>query len=226
LEIARTLAGRGYDIALHYGRSRDDAQQAARQIKAAGVDCRLFGADLSKFEQVQALAAGVMEQMPHCTVLVNSAAIFERAGLADTDEAVFDRHFAINFKAPFFLSRAMATHWTKNNVRGNIVNILDTRVTRQAVAHFAYTLSKKALYEFTRMAAKDLAPLVRVNGVCPGLILEPSGEGPDYLDKLVGAVPLKRKGSPRDVAGAVAFLLDSEYITGQCIFVDGGESVK
>jgi NAD(P)-dependent dehydrogenase (short-subunit alcohol dehydrogenase family) len=226
LEIARALAGRGYDIAMHYGKSRKQAQASAGEIKALGVDCRLFQADLSKFEQVQALAAGVLEQMPHCNVLVNSAAIFERVGLAATDEAVLDRHFSINFKAPFFLARALAAHWAKNNVRGNIVNILDTRITRQAVAHFAYTLSKKALYEFTRMAAKDLAPLVRVNGVCPGLILAPPGKDPSYLDKLVDAVPLKRKGSPKDVAGAVAFLLDNEYITGQCIFVDGGESVK
>lgn len=226
LEIARALAGRGYHIAMHYGKSREEAQQSADEIKAMGVDCRLFQADLAQFEQVQALAAGVLEQMPHCNVLVNSASIFERVGLAATDEAIFDRHFNINFKAPFFLAQQMAAHWLKNSVRSNIVNMLDTRITRQAVAHFAYTLSKKALYEFTRMAAKDLAPLVRVNGVCPGLILEPPGKDPGYLDELVDTVPLKRKGDPKDVAAAIMFLLDNEYITGQCIFVDGGESVK
>jgi NAD(P)-dependent dehydrogenase (short-subunit alcohol dehydrogenase family) len=226
LAIAGALAGRGYDIAMHYGKSREQAQASADKIKAMGVDCRLFQADLSQFDQVAALAAGVVEAMPHCTVLVNSAAIFERAGLAGTDEAILNRHFAINFKAPFFLTRDLAAFWAKNNVRANIVNILDTRITRQAVAHFAYTLSKKALYDFTKMAAKDLAPLVRVNGVCPGLILEPPGKDAAYLDKLVDTVPLKRRGSPADIAGAVMFLLDNDYITGQCIFVDGGESVK
>jgi NAD(P)-dependent dehydrogenase (short-subunit alcohol dehydrogenase family) len=226
LEIARTLARRGYDIAMHYGKSVEQAQQAADEIKAMDVDCRLFAADLSQFEQVQALAANVLVQMPHCNVLVNSASIFERVSLAGTDEAVFNRHFNINFKAPFFLARDLAAYWAKNNVRGNIVNMLDTRITRQAVAHFAYTLSKKALYEFTKMAAKDLGPLVRVNGVCPGLILEPPGADPGCLDKLADSVPLKRKGSPKDVANAVLFLLDNDYITGQCIFVDGGESVK
>jgi NAD(P)-dependent dehydrogenase (short-subunit alcohol dehydrogenase family) len=106
--------------------------------------------------------------------------------------------------------------------RGKIVNLLDTKIIGYDRAHVAYILSKHMLSVLTRMCALEFAPGITVNGVAPGLILPPLGKDENYLEQLARSVPLKRHGGPEDVAKAVVYLLTSDFVTGQVIFVDGG----
>ncbi|MDP8243773.1 MAG: SDR family oxidoreductase [Candidatus Hinthialibacter antarcticus] len=218
-EIALTLARQGWRIALHYNHSCNDAEQLASEIQKNGGECELFCADLSEVKSATALITETFERCPDCNVLINNASIFERAPLLETDEDFFDRHFNINFKTPFFLTRDFA----RRCKQGSVINLLDTKITQKFSNYFAYTLSKKALFEFTRMAAKELAPAIRVNGVCPGLILPPPGDDEAYIERMQNRVPMKTRGRPQDIASAVLFLLENEFITGDCIFIDGGE---
>jgi len=220
--IAHALARKGYDIALAYHSSAADAQQVAGEIRSTGRRCELFQCDLADTKALPAMVRSVFKALPGCNVLVNNASIFERGEFLATDEALFDRHFDTNFKAPFFLSQEFA----RSCKAGQIVNVLDANIVASTTSYFAYLLTKKALYDFTLLAAKALAPDIRVNGVCPGLILPPPGQDRAYLDRLALKVPLRRKGSPEAVAAAVVCLLESDYVTGQCIFVDGGQHLR
>jgi NAD(P)-dependent dehydrogenase (short-subunit alcohol dehydrogenase family) len=219
--IVLALAERGWDIALHYGRSEGAARRTAAEVESRGRACRLFQADLARFDQVTALVPAVARQCPDLGVLVNSASIFEPGGLLETTPDLYDRHFDINFRAPFFLSRDFARHAKA----GVIVNLLDQRITRHEGGHLVYTLTKKALAALTEMAARELAPRIRVSGVCPGPILPPTGKDEAYLERMVSRVPLGRAGTPEEVARAVVFLVENEYVTGQLLFVDGGEHI-
>lgn len=218
--IACALAEQGYDIALHYHTSRPEAEQSAERIREIGRRCILFPCDLVDAGDVASLVPAVFDKLPECRILVNSASIFERAHLAETDVDLFERHFNVNFKAPFFLSKDFAARCHRS---GHIINICDTKIEQELTPFFVYSLTKKALYAFTRMAAKELGPAVRVNAVAPGMILPSKGFREEDLIRMSKKLPLERKGDTGDVASAVLFLVRNEYITGECIFVDGGE---
>jgi len=217
--ISLALAERGCNIALHYNTSRDDAEQLYAAIRDAGRQCELFQCDLNDMQAVQSLMNRVFDAFPDCNILINNASVFPRAGIQESDEAMFDRTFNINFKAAFFLSRDFAAGCE----RGQIINILDTKIAGNFTQYFVYSLTKKAMADFTRMAARALGPNIRVNGVCPGLILPPPGQTDAYLDRLAERIPMRRKGSTADVVAAVVHLLENDFTTGQYIFADGGE---
>jgi len=217
--ISLALARNGYDVALHHLSSVEEAERVAGEIEGMGRRCRLFRCDLNDHGETANLVARVREHYSGLNVLVNNASIFERGALADTGQDLLERHFNINFKAPFFLSQAFAD----GCAQGHIINILDTRVSRSDPHHTAYTLSKKALLELTRMAARELGPAIRVNGVSPGMILPPPGGVVDELERRSAGLPLKRIGDTDNLVAAVLFLLDNPFVTGECIHVDGGE---
>ena len=219
--IVLALAEAGYDIALHYGQSAEAAERTAGEVESRGRACRLFQADLADSRAVTALVPAVAAACHNLKVLVNSASIFGPGRLLETTPDLYARHFDVNLRAPLLLARDFARH----AARGVIVNLLDQRITRSDPRHLAYTLTKKALAALTEMAARDLAPRVRVCGVCPGPILPPAGKDPSYLDRMASHVPLGRAGTPEEVARAVLFLVESEYVTGQLLFVDGGEHI-
>ena len=219
--LSRYFAQQGYDIALHYNSSAALAHELKDEIEAMGVSCHLFQQDLMDTAMLPAFMAKLLHTMPNCQALINNASVFERASFQQTDEALFDRQFNANFKAPFFLSQAFAT----DGRQGAIINILDTEIVGSHGSHFAYLLSKKALAEFTTMAARALGPNVRVNAVCPGCIL-PSDQNEEAYEKKVEAViPLRSHPGTDDVAQAVYWLVSQAHITGQLIFVDGGKHV-
>ncbi|MDE0214384.1 MAG: SDR family oxidoreductase [Deltaproteobacteria bacterium] len=217
--IAAALARHGYDVALHYHTSAEAAERTARDIEDCGRRCRLFRCDLNDHDETAALVPRVREQFPRLNVLVNNASVFESATLRDTGRDLFERHFNIHFKAPFFLTQAFADACSD----GHVINILDTRVRGSDPRHAAYTLSKKALLELTRMAARELGPAVRVNAVAPGMILPPPGGVVDELERRSAGLPLKRIGDTANVVATVLFLIDNPFITGECVYVDGGE---
>ena len=151
-------------------------------------------------------------------ILVNSASIFAPSRVLEftADELAAD--LQVNALSPLLLSRGLAAQGRP----GQIVNFLDARMVEYDEEHAAYHLSKRMLFSLTRMLALELAPQVRVNAVAPGLILPPPGQDESYLQALAHTNPLRRHGCAADIARAVVFLLHSDFITGQVIYVDGG----
>lgn len=217
--LALFLAERGYDIALHYQTSRQEAEGVAAQVKARGRACELFATDLAQTETLADFMSTVKQRMPDVNALVNNASVFDRGEFLQSDEALFNRQFDVNLKAPVFLTQAFARHFGK----GSVVNLLDSNVTKTHGSHFFYLMSKKALADFTIMAARALGPDVRVNGVCPGVVLPSEQESAGYEEKLKATNPLKRLAGVDAVCEAVAWLLAQEAVTGQMIFVDAGQ---
>lgn len=216
--IALRLADLGFSIALHYNGSREDAERVGDELRRAGARCSLFQCDFDDGDAVLRLIGDVVATCPDLSALVNNASIFERGPLLETDPTLFDRHFRINLRAPFFLTRDFA----RRRRRGHVINLVDTKINRNADPYFAYTLTKKTLYEFTKMAAVQLGPQVRVNAVGPGLVLPPPGKDESYLAEQARSIPLQRHGDAASVCDAVAFLVKNTFVTGQVIYVDGG----
>lgn len=220
--MALSLAEHGVRLAIHYGLSVNEAQETVNQIKALGSDAIAIQADLRQATLVPTIIERAAAHFHQVDILVNSAAIFEPGDLVDTTEANWDKHFAVNLKAPFFLSQAFAAHVGQKR-RGHIINIADWRAIRPAADHLAYTLTKAALITLTQSLALALAPNIQVNAIAPGAILPPPGQDQAYLDRLARTVPLGRPGSPDEVAKALLFLLDSDFVTGDLVLVTGGQ---
>lgn len=217
--LVLALAEKGFDIALHCRNSEKEAMQLAKQVSRMGRDCEIFVCDLLHPGTVFGLMDVVAKRFPYLRVLIHNASLFEKAGFLETDEALFERQMGIHLRVPFFLVQSFA----KTTRKGVVITLCDTKITKPFVSHFAYALSKTALWEFTRMAAVALGPSIRVNAVAPGLIL-PSAESTNQdLIRMARRIPLTKKGKIENVVSAVLFLLENDYITGECIFVDGGQ---
>jgi pteridine reductase len=220
--LALALAEHGARVVVHYGSSAAPAQATVRQIQAMGSDALAIQADLSQPGQTPSIVERAAAHFGQVDILVNSAAIFEPGNWGDTTEANWDRHFAINLKSPFFLSQAFAVHVGRERA-GHIVNIADWRGVRPGTGHVAYTLTKAALIAMTKSLAQALAPNIQVNAIAPGMILPPPGQDQAYLERWAHQIPAQRVGSPEEVARALIFLLRSDFVTGDLIFVTGGQ---
>lgn len=218
-EIALALAQSGYDIALHYGRSIEAAQATNADIVALGVVCHLCPQDLADARALDGFVESVNKQVENLTVLVNSASAYESGTIADTSIETFDTQFSVNLRAPFLLTRAFARHCGA----GNIINILDNKIMFNQFDYAAYLLSKKALAEFTRMAAIEFAPAIRVNGIAPGVVMPSDSRSEEYVAWRVSKIPLQKQGNPGNITRAIDFCLKNDFLTGQIIVVDGGE---
>ncbi len=217
--IALNLAKQGYDIAVHYNSSSQKAESLQSQIQSLGQASHIYKADLSSNQDIFELIPKVKADFPELSVLINNASVFESATLKETEVELFDLNFNINFKAPYFLIRDFA----RLCQGGNIINLLDTRVKKNNFDYSAYTLSKKALADLTQMTALELAPDIRVNGICPGWILAPEKATEEYLEKLRQRIPLHKQGNPEQIVQAVNYLLSNQFVTGQLMLVNGGE---
>ncbi len=220
--IVLFLADKGYNIALHYRNSEKEAEEVCALVEKRGGRCGLFQCDLGDMKAVSKLIPEVTQTFPDLSLLVNSASIFQRARFMETDPDLFDRYMQVNLKTPFFLSQNFARICKK----GLIINILDTKIHKTLIEYFVYTLTKKSLFEFTRMAAKELGPDIRVNGIAPGLILPAAGMSKEVFEKMGERIPLKQTGSPQDIVRAVGFFIENPFVTGEVISVDGGEHLK
>jgi pteridine reductase len=222
--MALALAGRGMRVAVHYHRSAGEAEALVAEIRAAGGEARAFGEDLGVSGAAARLAARVVEELGGVDVLVNSASVFPPETLEETDEALFDRTLAVNLRAPFFLIRHLAA--TLRERRGVVVNMADLAGMQPWARYAAHSLSKAALVHLTRVAARALAPEVRVVGIAPGAVLPPEGTPPEEMERLARRAALGRTGSPEDVVRALLYLLDAEFVTGEVLVVDGGRLLR
>ena len=223
--IAIALASQlDLDIVVHCGRSIEEAEQVASQIRAFGRQSVVVSADLSNPRHAAESIFETARSLGMVRVLINCAAVFDDQVLDDIDVAHCDRHFNINTLAPLFLTQQFARQ-LKSSSTGHVVNILDWRAQRPPASHLVYTATKAALLSLTRGLAQQLAPRVQVNAIAPGAILPPP-ERPDWhADRAIKAIPLERPGSPSDVCDAVVFLLKSHFITGETLHVSGGEEL-
>jgi NAD(P)-dependent dehydrogenase (short-subunit alcohol dehydrogenase family) len=220
--IALALAGLGMDVVVHVRSSLSEGQQTVEAIRLLGRRAFLVSADLGDEQQARDLVPRAVQAAGPLLVLVNSASVFPADSLLEFSGDALARNVAVNAMAPLALSRAFAAQ----GHGGVIVNLLDSRITDYDRLHASYHLSKKMLYDITRMLALELAPAVRVNGVAPGLVLPPAGEDASWLEANRKTNPLRSYGSPEEVADAVCFLVRSRFITGQVLFVDGGRHLR
>lgn len=221
--MALSLARQGVQVGVHYHVSQQQASQVKAEIEQAGGRAVLCQADLSDAGQAEALVGQVVETMGRpLDILINNASVFDEQKLLETTADALAENMQVHAYAPLALSRALSDQGRS----GHIINMLDSRVQDYDKLHVPYHLSKRSLLALTRMLAVELAPGVAVNAVAPGLILAPEGQGDEYLQALAHTNPLNRSGGPQDICEAVLFLLQSDFITGQIIYVDGGRHMK
>jgi len=223
-EIAFHLAEAGWDLALHYYSSLKEASYLEADLKASypKQQFSLLKASLSSVEETRKLISSTIDYFGQLDLLINNAAIFESASLKDTSVQILDRHWQINCRAPFILINDFATQAEK----GIIINLVDSRITRNDSDYLAYTLSKKALWEMTKMAALELAPAFRVNAIAPGALLSPVGKSTDYLYKVALKTPMKEPVGMNSLLKSIDYLLENETMTGQLLFCDGGANLQ
>lgn len=222
--ISLALAGEGMRLVVHYNSSGAAAEALCAEIRAAGGEAMSVGADLSRDEEVRRLAREAAEAFGGIDVLVNNASVFPAEGLEEADEAGWDHAMAVNLKAPFFLIRHLAP--TLRERRGVVVNLCDLAGMQAWKAYAVHGISKAGLAHLTRVAARTLAPEVRVVGIAPGTVLPPEEMGEEEITGIARTTPLQRNGSPEDVTGALLYLLRADFVTGQVIAVDGGRMLR
>jgi pteridine reductase len=218
--ISLALAGRGMRLVVHYNSSSGDADSLVAEVRGGGGQAVAIAADLSDAAAVERLARDAEAAFGGVDVLVNNASVFPPERLEETDEALLDHTLAVNLKAPFLLTRHLAA--TLRQRRGAIVNMADLAGMQVWGAYAAHGVSKAGLVHLTQVAARSLAPEVRVNAIAPGAVLPPESMTPAQVAALADRAPLKRNGSPDDVVRAVLYLLDADFVTGQVLVVDGG----
>lgn len=224
-EVAVALASRGVHQAVHYRTSKDEAQEAVEAFRAMGVEADAFRADLSQVKEVEALAAEVMARFGRVDILVNSASVFFPTPLGEATDLQWDALLNTNLKGPFFLAQEVGMAM-KAAGRGIIINIGDWAAERPYVGYLPYCISKAGVVAMTKGLAKALAPEVRVNCISPGPVMLPENLSEAEREEVVRKTPLKRTGSPSDIAKAVVFLCEgTDFMTGAVVTIDGGRTV-
>ena len=222
--IALALGGRGMRVAVHYNAAADGALSTLREIESLGGTGGTFPGDLSAPNEPTRLVDEVARAMGGLDVLVNSAAVMRRTPVREVSTEEWDAMFALNLRAPFFAAQAAARHMAQRG--GAIVNIADLAAFETWTGYVPHGITKAGVVQMTRALAHALAPAVRVNAVAPGAVLLPDHWDEDAAEHLRATTPLRRLGSPADVSGAVIYLLEADYVTGETLVVDGGRHVR
>ena len=210
--IAEALLAEGAEVVVHFQCSEE---------KAKALSSKTIQADLSDPSQCETLMQRASDQFGQIDILINNAAVFHKTKLADATHDVTLKELQINLLAPLALIRGFA----RQTQSGKIINLLDQRITRHDTSCVPYMLGKKGLEELTKLAALDLAPDITVNAVAPGAVLPPPHTTDNPAGEPAGTIPLEKRPALADIADAVLYLLKSNVITGQTIFVDGGQGL-
>ncbi|MBN1286303.1 MAG: SDR family oxidoreductase [Anaerolineae bacterium] len=228
--IVLALARAGANLVIHYGRSAEAALETAAEVEALGGDVMTMQADLADPAQIAAMFDAVQAQMGRLDVLVNSAASFQRQAFDEITVEDWDAVMAVNLRAPFLCTQyaARLMRARQRDRPALVVNIVDLGGIDVWPAYVQHGVSKAGLIHLTRIAARALAPDIRVNAVAPGPILPTPGlhdgaEGRAAWERTTQRIPLKRAGAPEEIGQAVVALAGNDYITGMTLHVDGGE---
>lgn len=222
--IALALGARGMRVAVHYNTTAEGAHETVREIESDGGSAETFAADLTRGDAPAELITNVARHFGQLDVLVNSAAIMVRTPFGEVTADQWDDIMSLNLRAPFLLAQAAAPLLRAG--RGAIVNIADLAAFEVWPAYIPHGISKSGIVHLTRSLARILAPEVRVAGIAPGAVLLPNNWSEEDAERLRSTTPLDRIGSPSDVSSTVLFILDSDYLTGETIIVDGGRHVR
>lgn len=217
--IAEALAAEGCHVVIHCSRSFQAAETLAKTLRTRGVKAWVVREAIDSEADCRSLMASVLKQAGTVDVLINNAAVFHKHRLKSVTERALRMEFDINLFAPIVLTRVFA----EQADTGAVINLLDRRIKANDPDCLSYSLSKKALAAFTEEAALALAPKVTVNAVAPGPVLPPPGKGSQYLSDRAGNMPLQARIVPEDVAAGVIAMLKLNGVTGQILFVDGGQ---
>lgn len=220
--IALDLARHGWNVAIHYRRSRVEAEALAEEISRSGVDAAAIPGDLANPADVNALVPRCAEALGAPSCLINNASEFQVDTVASATMETWDQHLDINLKAPIFLAQALSLNLPDGR-SGNVINIIDQRVWKLTPDFFSYTISKAGLWTATRTLAQALAPRVRVNAIGPGPVLKSVHQTDGDFAAEVQSTLLKRGPRPEEIAAAVRFILGAPTLTGQMIALDGGQ---
>ncbi len=223
--ITRRLHADGWRVVIHCQRSTTDADAlAARLNSARAASSHVVQTNLAEAAAPEHLVAAASARWGRLDALVNNAAVFTPAPLADVGLDDWQQTLDVNLRAPFLLAQAAAGALAANG--GAIVNLTDIYAERPKAGYVVYCVSKAGLAGLTRALARELAPAVRVNAVAPGAILWPEDAADADRQALLARTPLGRCGEATDIADAVAYLLGARYVTGQILAVDGGRSLN
>ncbi|KAF0675989.1 SDR family oxidoreductase [Profundibacterium mesophilum] len=230
--MALHLAGRGFDVAVHYNSSEAPARAVCKEIAHAGRRAVPLRADLLDADDVETLVPRAAEALGGpLGVLVNNASIFEHDTVQTATARSWDRHMDSNLRAPFMLTQAFAAQVPEAAhdaagepvASGLVVNMVDQRVRKPTPEFMTYTLAKMGLWAFTRTAAQGLAPRIRVNAIGPGPTLRGARQSQAHFDAQRAATVLGRGADPQDITAALGYLLDARAVTGQLLCIDGGQ---
>ncbi|WP_320110880.1 SDR family NAD(P)-dependent oxidoreductase [Draconibacterium orientale] len=221
--LTEHLAEKGWNVVVHYNSSSKGANALVEELEKKYPDQQFIAVqtNLADPDEVAALIPKLAADNILVDLLVNNASVFNRGYLKDTSVDLFDSQLDVNLKAPFFLIRDFANYFKT----GNIINFVDTRITANASNFAAYSISKKALWELTKMAALEFAPDIRVNAIAPGVTLPPEDEDEDYLENLAQGIPMKKPGGVEPILKSLDYILQNNHLTGQLLFADGGENL-
>jgi len=232
--FAQHLASKGWNLAIHYNNSAQEAVALISELSGNYLSQQFMvvKADLAIEEEVATLFPQVIAKMGEPDLLINNASLFKPSTIAATSSPLLEQTLQVNFKAPFQLMR----DFHRLCRQGNIVNLADTRITTNHSGYAAYTLSKKMLWEATKMAALEFGPSIRVNAIAPGffitaqnhdMLLTADGSLTPRSEKIISHTPQRRFGEPSDLIGTLLWLCDygaSGFVDGIVVPVDGGFS--
>lgn len=223
--ISLELAGAGATVCCHYHTSKKAALELKSMVEKTNGHIWLFQADLSVTTNAVNLVRQVIDTFGRIDVLINNASIFFKTPFGTVSEEQWDQFLNLNLKAAFFLSQEAGKQMSEQK-EGKIINIADSGALHPFPSYLPYSISKAGLMALTKGLAKALAPYVQVSCVNPGPVLFPN----DFPDKekefAINQTLLKRAGTAEDVARTVRFLIENDYITGECVAVDGGRQIR
>jgi NAD(P)-dependent dehydrogenase (short-subunit alcohol dehydrogenase family) len=227
-EIAATLARRGMDVGLSFNRSRAEAERAATEVRSTGRRAFVYQADLARSEEAEALVTRTVTDLGRLDVLINMASVYREVPFAETDEHVWDSVLDVDLKAAFLCARAAVPHMRPRG--GRIINFSDwvARSGRPRYKGYVpYYVAKHGVIGLTEALALELAEdHILVNAIAPGPIVAPPGTTTEEYKAVEAATPLGRWGGEAEIVKAVLFILESEFMTGETIRVDGGRHVR
>ncbi|MBD3786299.1 MAG: SDR family oxidoreductase [Sphingomonadales bacterium] len=225
------LAGRGYDVAVHYHGSAEAAEACAAEAQAQGVRAVALQADLLDEDQTAALVPAAAQALDGpLDLLINNASIFEYDNIRSATKTSWDRHMGSNLRAPFVLTQAFAPQAPRADrtgpeprARAMVLNMIDQRVLKPTPEFMTYSLAKAALWSLTRTAAQALAPDIRVNAIGPGPTLQGARQSAEHFARQRAATILERGADAEGICAALGYFLDAPAVTGQLLCVDGGQ---
>ena len=220
--IAKGLAADRWNIAVHYNRSGEEASQLVDELRSTGVRAAALQCNLADCDEVAGLIGECVRQLGPLSCLVNNASLFEYDDAAGFDPAMWDKHAAINLRAPLLLVREFAEQVPPETV-GCVINMLDQKVFNLNPDFFSYTLTRVAMEGATRMLAMSLAPRVRVCGIAPGITLVSGAQTQEGFERAHTHAPLGHSSDVPDIVDAVRYLARAKSVTGHTLVVDGGQ---